>query len=99
MLAVPSGRGQQIELIDTATGREIATLTPPNPLNIAGLCFSPDGSHLAVSCYNFHLIQLWGLRALRAGLAELNLAGNWPAYPAPSRPESTTPEIVCVAPV
>jgi serine/threonine protein kinase/WD40 repeat protein len=86
-----------IELIDVATGDELAQLIAPNPLPISDLCFSPDGSHLAVSCINFKTIQLWDLRAIRSQLADLKLDWHLPAYPASGR-ESAAPLRVQVVP-
>jgi hypothetical protein len=37
------------------------------------MCFSDDGSQLAVACYNHHTIQVWDLRAIRARLKEMKL--------------------------
>jgi serine/threonine protein kinase/WD40 repeat protein len=64
-----------VQLIDPATGKEIATLSAPDPQHINSLCFSPDAGQLAVATNN-HLIQLWDLRLIWRQLEEMNLDGN-----------------------
>src|SRR5262249_30969521 len=61
-----------VQLIDPATGQEIATLSAPDPQHINSLCFSPDAGQLAVATNN-NAIQLWDLRLIRRELEELNL--------------------------
>jgi eukaryotic-like serine/threonine-protein kinase len=82
---------RQLALVDATTHEVVATLTAPNRLPVSDLCFSPDGSWLAVSCTDQHAVQLWDLRALRRGLTDLKLAGDWPAYPPSSQPENLPP--------
>jgi serine/threonine protein kinase/WD40 repeat protein len=60
-----------VQLINPATGDEIATLAAPDPQIINSLCFSLDG-HLAVATNN-HTIQLWDLRLIQRQLVDLNL--------------------------
>jgi WD40 repeat protein len=63
------------------TGKELATLEAPrNYGGSAGSRFSPDGAWLAVSTGN-HTIHMWDLRAIRRGLAALDLDWELPAYP------------------
>jgi WD40 repeat protein len=64
-----------VQLIDLATGREIATLSAPDPQPINSLCFSPDSGQLAVATNN-HAIQLWDLRLIQRQLEELNFHGD-----------------------
>ena len=59
-------------LINPSTGRELATLAAPQPQTINWLCFSPDGSRLAVACRN-QTIQLWDLRRIRQQLAAMKV--------------------------
>jgi WD40 repeat protein len=61
-----------VQLIEPATGREIATLSAPDPQQIISLCFSPDGGQLAVAVGN-RSIQLWDLQLIRRQLKDLNL--------------------------
>lgn len=63
---------QEVRLIETATGRELATLAAPEPYYIHWLCFRPDGEQLAVACAN-RVLQLWDLRRVRGRLAEMGL--------------------------
>jgi WD40 repeat protein/tRNA A-37 threonylcarbamoyl transferase component Bud32 len=63
---------REVHLIETATGRELATLTAPEPHPVAWLCFRPDGEQLAVACGN-RILQLWDLRRIRERLAEMGL--------------------------
>jgi WD40 repeat protein len=63
--------------VDASTGKELATLTNPDPHRITKLCFSPDDGQLAVATENYG-IHLWDLPGLRAQLAELGLDWDWP---------------------
>ena len=85
LLAVGGSPRAMIWLIDSATGEEVATLTPQVNLQIAGLAFSADDQTLAVS--HSRMILLWDLRSLRQQLRTLGL--DWreenPAAFAPRR--------------
>ncbi len=61
-----------LQLVETDTGRKIASLDAPVPKNIGPLAFSPDGGTLAASTFGSE-IQLWDLRAIHLELARLNL--------------------------
>lgn len=61
-----------LQLIETETGRKIASLDAPLPKNIGAVAFSPDGGTLAAATFGSE-IQLWDLRALHQELARLNL--------------------------
>jgi WD40 repeat protein len=61
-----------LQLVETQTGRKIASLDAPIPKNIGPMAFSPDSATLAASTFDSE-IQLWDLRALRQELARLNL--------------------------
>jgi WD40 repeat protein len=63
---------REVRLIETATGRELATLSAPEPHPISWLCFRPDGEQLAVACGD-RVLQLWDLRRIRERLAEMGL--------------------------
>jgi len=63
-----------LQLVETETGRKIASLDSPTAKNIGQMAFSPNGSILALATFD-NEIRLWDLRALRKQLAELNL--NW----------------------
>jgi WD40 repeat protein/tRNA A-37 threonylcarbamoyl transferase component Bud32 len=74
-----------VRLLDADTFRELATLQSPDPRLIAGLQFSPDGTHLAA--FSTGNIHLWDLRRLREELAGLGLDWDRPPYP----PETARP--------
>jgi WD40 repeat protein len=73
-------RHGQVGLVDTRSGEEIARLTAPNELPISWLCFSSDGSQLAVATEK-QAIQIWDLRAIRRQLARIGLDWGLPPYP------------------
>jgi WD40 repeat protein len=78
MLAVGNTSSAQVWLIDSATGEELATLTPQGSFQVADIAFSPDDRTVAI-VHNRHIV-LWDLPALRRQLAELGL--DWPDRPA-----------------
>jgi WD40 repeat protein len=89
MLAAPIfGRG--IRLIEPASGAEIATLWNPMQELPAWLCFSPDGSRLAVA-YSTRTIDVWDLRVLRTQLAAMQLDWNSPPFPRSALPAGAKP--------
>lgn len=61
-----------VRLLDPNTGAELATLAPPTPTSVEDLCFSPDGTKLAVST-GTAAVYLWDLRLIRRQLREMNL--------------------------
>jgi WD40 repeat protein len=69
-----------VRLIETSTGRQIATLESPEAANISCLAFSPDGTQLAVGRWD-HPIALWDLRLIRKELASMKLDWDLPPYP------------------
>jgi signal transduction histidine kinase len=74
MLAVAYNR-QEVRLYETASGRELATLSPPNPVPIAGgagLAFSSDARWL-IAARNDGDIVAWELPVIRTELAKLGL--------------------------
>jgi serine/threonine protein kinase/WD40 repeat protein/Tfp pilus assembly protein PilF len=76
-------------LVDSATGRTVATLEPPDPGRTWHAAFSPDGAQLIYSSLDDFVVYVWDLRKLRHYLAELGLDWDAPAYPA--APESSAP--------
>lgn len=60
----------QLQVIETESGRILANLNAPVQKNIGWVGFSPDGSTLAASTFDNRL-QLWNLPALRNELALL----------------------------
>jgi len=71
MLAVAINR-YSVRLLQTSTGRELATLESPESLDVFRACFNADGTRLAVAS-GLGPIQLWDLRVLRQQLAALKL--------------------------
>jgi signal transduction histidine kinase len=67
----------EIQLLDTTAGTELATLASPDPLAVAGLRLSEDGHVLAAGGPNGR-IQLWNLSELRRELARLGLDWDQP---------------------
>jgi len=63
---------QQVQLLNPATGRVLATLDSPDPRVIRALSFSPDGAFLAVATEH-QAIQLWDLRYLQEELTRRGL--------------------------
>jgi WD40 repeat protein len=73
---------QTVRLVESETGRELATLEAPEPQNISSLAFSPDGAQLVVAT-DGPIIQLWDLRQIRKELATMNL--DWELSPMGNR--------------
>jgi WD40 repeat protein len=69
-----------IQLIDPATGRDIASLQAPEVLGITSIRFSPNGNQLAVATVS-HRIQVWDLDRVRNQLATLGLDDGFPSGP------------------
>ena len=65
----------QVRLYETSTGRELATLSPPNPAPIVGgraLAFSPDGQWLLAAKEDGESVA-WNIPVIRSELAKLGL--------------------------
>jgi serine/threonine protein kinase/WD40 repeat protein len=65
-------------LVELATGRELARLEAPEQ-NTGPAVFSPDGSQLILEAKDG--LRVWDLRAVRAGLRELDLDWDSPPFP------------------
>jgi len=75
--------GKEVRVVDSATGREVVTLSAPHPRPITSLAFSPDGGRLAVGHMD-HTVQLWDWKRLRQQMAEAKLDQDLPSLvPAP----------------
>jgi serine/threonine protein kinase/WD40 repeat protein len=72
----------EIKLLHPDSGREFVTLLLPSSLHGADMCFSPDGSRLALLTHN-GLLHVWDLRLIRERLAALNLDWELPPLPPP----------------
>ena len=71
---------RQIRLIETDTGRTLATLDAPTPERITAMSFSRDGAMLAAATANAE-VHLWDLNQLRQELhglgLDLSVEGSW----------------------
>jgi hypothetical protein len=76
-----------LALLDAATGRPLAALRTPTEEFVQYFCFSRDGTRLAVSSATSDGIDVWDLREVRRGLAELGLDWNLPPYSTTRDPE------------
>lgn len=72
-----------LNLMDSVSGREIASLTNPYASVISGLRFSPLATHLAVTTETCRVF-LWDLRRVRERLREMDL--DWNLSPLPRVP-------------
>jgi hypothetical protein len=94
VLAVPRSL-HRVQLLDFATGKEIATLPAPDRACIDDwLCFSPDGSLLATAAES-HSVHLWDLGAIGERLKALGLGSDL-LPDAPARPSGGAPPRVRV---
>jgi WD40 repeat protein len=83
MLAIAQNN-RLIQLIEPATGRELATLEGGRSELIQVLSFSPDGHWLGVARWGY-VVQIWDLHRIQSRLATLGL--NW--APPPGTPEGS----------
>ena len=68
-----------VRLLVPDTGAEIAQLTAPEPTRLIPCCFTADGMQLITLGAETMALHIFDLRAIRAGLAELDL--DWDAPP------------------
>jgi WD40 repeat protein len=71
-----------VRLVVPSTGAEIARLTAPGQARLSPCCFTPDGTQLLAIGLETGALHLFDLRAIRAGLADLDL--DWDAPPLPA---------------
>jgi len=76
--------GHQIQLLESATERPLATLEAPGSIVMMRCQFSPDGSQLAAVQLD-QQVQLWDLRLIREELAEMHLDWDQPPYPSANK--------------
>jgi serine/threonine protein kinase/WD40 repeat protein len=70
-----------VRLVVTGTGVELARLTAPEQTRLQPCCFTPDGTQLITLGIETTALHIFDLRAIRAGLAELDLDWDAPPYP------------------
>ncbi|HTU89418.1 MAG TPA: protein kinase, partial [Gemmataceae bacterium] len=80
LLAAETGHGA-VRLVDPDTGREYARLENPNQDRSFHICFSLDGTQLAITNNDSRSIQVWDLRMIREQLAKMKLDWDLPPYP------------------
>ena len=68
-----------VKLLDPASGKEYATLIPPDDLTARSLALSPDGRQLAVGTQE-GVIYVWQLDQLRKRLAKMEMDWEGPPY-------------------
>ncbi len=78
LTAIPTSTG--LRLLESASGREIATLEDPNLDSINQVLFAPDGTKL-ITINMDKGIHVWDLRLIRRELKELRLDWHWPEFP------------------
>jgi serine/threonine protein kinase/WD40 repeat protein len=94
LLAIARSRNT-VQLINPATGRELATLGAPEPQNLVGLGFSPDG-RLLTATFNTPRIQVWDLAAIRGELGTLDLDWSAPTATAPQGAVQSGPQAIAI---
>jgi WD40 repeat protein len=83
MVALPTSPAK-VQLLDPATGHELATLEDPNPQRVGWLGFSPDSRQLVVVPYDAGAVRLWDLGLIRRQLAERGRDWDRPPCPPPT---------------
>jgi len=73
--------GHDIELLEAATGRVLASLSAPGEPFISSVRFSPSGTQLA-ALMSARQVLVWDLRRIRVELAKMNL--DWEGLPFPA---------------
>jgi tetratricopeptide (TPR) repeat protein len=80
-----------VRLVRTATGKEVARLTVPEPTRLGVVCFTPDGSQLITQGSENGGLHIFDLRAIRRQLREIGLDWSDEPLPAPAEERSRTP--------
>jgi WD40 repeat protein len=89
-LVALGGKAGQIQLCETASGREIGILPAAAGAPVHPRCFSPDGTRLYAKVEWDAKVHVWDLRQIRDGLGELGLDQGWPEFP-PRQPADDAP--------
>jgi serine/threonine protein kinase/WD40 repeat protein/tetratricopeptide (TPR) repeat protein len=80
-----------IRLVETATGKEVARLTGPEPMWYHPAYFTPDGTRLIAICSGGTALYVWDLRLIRQQLKELGLDWEWDEFPPAGKSENAGP--------
>jgi eukaryotic-like serine/threonine-protein kinase len=80
LLAVNDSAGA-IRLVRPESGKLVARLEAPEQTWLVPNTFTPDGAQLISVGMNTHALHIWDLRAIRKGLLELGLEGDFPMVP------------------
>lgn len=80
-----------VRLVVPDTGAEILRLTAPEQTRLVPLCFTREGTRFITASTETADLHIFDLRAIRAGLAELDLDWNAPPFPAASQGANASP--------
>jgi serine/threonine protein kinase/WD40 repeat protein len=71
----------EIRIVKVPNFEVVATLRAPTLASLSSICFSPDGTKLAVLEWGGQ-VNVWDLQVMREELRKLNLDWNFPAFAA-----------------
>jgi eukaryotic-like serine/threonine-protein kinase len=73
-------RSGSVRLFEVETGRLVATLDDPQQSRSDHATFTADGARLILTGEDSPAAHVWDLRAIRHGLAAMDLDWDWPSY-------------------
>jgi serine/threonine protein kinase/WD40 repeat protein len=85
LLALDTAPGQ-VQLVNRATGEELALLQDPDQQRNGWMSFTPDGTRLVIVADTAHVVHVWDLQLLRQRLAEFGLDWDLPSLGPPESP-------------
>ena len=80
VIAQPAG---SVQLVETESGRVVATLEDPRQSHSNQATFSADSSRVILTSDDVRAAQVWDLGAIRRGLGAIGLDWEWPSFPEP----------------
>jgi WD40 repeat protein len=86
LFAIECGAGE-VSLRKGSELRELAKLSAPDVHTFHPLLFAGDNSRMYACSSETRQIHFWNLALIRKGLAQLNLAGDWPEISLASSPD------------